>query len=285
MHCAAVAIFLSVVGLPAATDVVPRQQFEAYPRSARAAAPARPVSPAWADEPAELGAEARGRLQVATDGKGHYVAFVPYGEEKLLFAGDARTLHSQRIIGSSANGATRFEYRFWEPRAGAAWQASFDYKDGQIDLQCGEQPTRLKLLAPGEAKELLAKAKLLAPRWRREAFALARDGAATSYFVDRLRQPDDSRDFRLYMGKRGKLRRIGVEDALLDEAGQVFITPAGRLEFTRGDDGGRTAAAWVQGAKRTPLSALEVAPQIRFAYTALGVYAGERLGTACDWAY
>jgi hypothetical protein len=262
MHCAILAL-LPAVGLAAASP--------------------KPLAPAWADERADLTAESRGKLQLATDGKGHYFAFRPYREEKVLFAGDAKTLYLQRIVSSSAAGDTEYEYTFWEPRAKARWQVSFGSKGGQLHVQCGEAPIPLQLVPAAAARKLLAGAKLLAPRWRRAGFALARDAAGTYYFVDRLREPEDSRDFRLYVGSRGKLRGVEVDDAMLDDAGQVFVTGAGRLEFSRRD--GERVAEWVQGPERTPLSALDVEVQARFIYTELGAYAGEKLGTGCDWAY
>jgi hypothetical protein len=247
------------------------------------AAPDRPLPPSWADEPAPLTPESRAKLQLATDGKGHYFAFRPYWEETLLFAGDGKTFYLQRVFGGGATGTTEFDYTYWEPRAKARWQASFGLKSRQVYVQCGEEPTPLKLVPPAQAKKLLAKAKLFKPRWRRMGFALARDDAGTYYFVDRLREPDDTRDFRLYVGTRGKVHGVEVQDALLDDAGQVFITAAGRLKFSRGN--ANPTVEWVQGEKRATLSGIDIESQARFVYTELGAYAGEKLGTACDWAH
>jgi hypothetical protein len=280
MHGTILALLLPVLQIPAAP--APSRDVAAAQRAARGRARAA-LAPGWVDEPAALDPESRGALQLATDGKGHYFAFRPQWEEKVLFAGDAKALYLQRIRSSSAMGRTEFDYGFWEPRAAEPWQASFGVKDAVPYVQCGERPTPLRLVPAAEARELLGGAKLLAPRWRRVAFALALDSDGTYYFVDRLREPEDTRDFRLYVGARGKLRVLEVRDALLGEDGKVFVTAAGRLAFSRVD--GKNAVEWIQGQRRTRLSTVDIDSQAGFVYTDLGVYAGEKLGTACDWAH
>ncbi len=119
-------------------------------------------------------------------------------------------------------GTTEFDYTFWDPRAKGPSQASFGMKDKVPWVQCGEPPTRLELVPAAKAQDLLAKARLLEPRWRRMAFALAFDPAGTYYFVDRLREPDDTRDFRVYVGPRAKLKGAQVRDVLL---APIFALP------------------------------------------------------------
>ncbi len=237
-----------------------------------------PVAPAWAEEPYDFAGK-RPELQVATDGKGRYFAFVPYSSEgQALFVGDGKRLFEQRIVGASAQGGS-FDYSFWEPRAPARWQAGFGVKDGTPQLQCGKTAAPLKLLGKSEAKKLLDKAQLYKPRWRRHAHALARDDEGNYYFVDRAREPEGNKDFRLFIGTKGKMRAIKVEDAIVDEAGEIFFTSLGRLKMKRG---AQTEAEFVVGALRTSLVWLAVDRNAAFAYGELGAYAGEVLGTACD---
>lgn len=245
--------------------------------------PAKPLPPSWADEAAEISAESRAKLQLATDGKGHYFAYRPNWEEQIFFAGDDKALYLQRVFGASSSGTKEFDYTFWEPRVKARWQASFGLKKKELFLQCGDAEGKLKVLPAADAKKILSKAKLLKPRWRRRGIALARDDSGSYYFVDRLREPDDTRDYRLYVGPRGKPQGMEVRDALIDESGQLFITAAGRLKFSQKD--GRPVAEWLQGDKRTELTAVDLDAQARFVYTEFGAYAGEKLGTACDAAF
>ncbi|MGI5865326.1 MAG: hypothetical protein ACOX6T_25175 [Myxococcales bacterium] len=244
----------------------------AFPRESQ------PVPPGSAEEPYDFGGK-RPDLQVATDGKGRYFAFVPYSSDSQgLFVGDGKRFFEQRIIGASAQDGS-FDYTFWEPRAPARWQAVFAVKDGKPQLQCGKTPTPLKLLSAGEARKLLGKAQFFKPRWRRKAHALARDDEGNYYFVDRLREPENSKDFRLFVGTKGKMRAVKVEDAIIDEAGEIFFTSLGRLKMKRGP---QTEAEFAVGALRTPLVWLEVERNAAFAYGELGAYAGEQLGNACD---
>ncbi len=247
------------------------------------AEPPKPLPPSWADEPADVSAESRAKLQLATDGKGHYVAFRPYWEEELFFAGDEKALYLQRVIAGGSSGTKEFDYTFWDPRAKALWQASFGLKKKVLSLQCGDAETKLQRVSAEDAKKILSKAKLLKPRWRRRGIALARDDSGSYYFVDRLREPNDTRDYRLYVGPRGKAQGSEVRDALVDDSGQLFITAAGKLKLSQKD--GRPTAEWLQGDKRTELTPVDLESQARFVYTELGAYAGEKLGTACDPAF
>ena len=238
---------------------------------------AAPLGPAWAEEPYDFG-DKRPELQVATDDKGRYFAFEGSREAKLFFVGDGKRFFAQRIIGSSSNGDS-FDFSFWEPRAPARWMASFGVKDGAPQFQCGKTPIPLKRLGDKEAKKLVAKASFFQPRWRRAAHAIARDDEGNFFYVDRAREPEDNKDFRLYLGTKGKMRGVKVDDAILDEAGEVFFSGVGRLKMKRRP---QLEAEFVVGALRTSLNWLDVSRNAAFAYGELGAYAGEQLGTPCD---
>lgn len=233
----------------------------------------KPMPPATGDEP--YGDLAKDALTLATDGKGNYLAFARAGGlDGPLFAGDGKAFYAQRIAGAGANGDD-FDYVFWDPRAKAPWQASFAVKGGKPVLYCGEKPATLALVPAAEAKALVAKAAFYKPRWKRRAHAIARDDDATYYFVDQAREPEDNADFRLFVGAKGKLAYVEVTDYAGDD-GELFLTPQGKLAL------GKDKAEWVRGSLKTPLKQLDLESQARFAYTQLGVYAGERLGTPCD---
>jgi TolB-like protein len=262
----------AVVATPAKLTIAPGQ-----PAGAAGGA----VSQSWAERPVDFGGKLP-EFGVATDGKGHFFAFLPYSfDGDRLYAGDGKSFFAQRVFGSGSSGDGSFDYTFWEPRVKARWQASFQMKEGVPSIHCGEKPTALKLLPAGEAKKLVAKAKFFGPRWQRQLFALARDDDGNYFFVDRAREPDDNRDFRVFIGTRGKMRPLEVRDAIVDDAGQVFATEAGRLKYRAA----KQEAAWAMGSLETPLVWLDLEGQVRFAYGELGVYAGEQLGTACDWAF
>lgn len=237
-----------------------------------------PAASAAVDQPAGLTPELRARMRLATDGKGFYVAWDP---ERALsgpfYAGTAQGLWAQRVFGGGRDGES-FSATFWEPRAKARWQASFGFQQGRYTLQCGDQAIALTPVPPAEAKPVLAKAPLYQPRWRRYAVAIARDDEGSYWFVDKPREPEDSTEFRLFVGRKNKLTRVEVEEFIGDEGGELFLTPSGKLRIDRR----ARKAEWVENGVRSPLVYLEVEDQAAFIYGALGVYRGEKFGSACD---
>lgn len=240
---------------------------------------AKAVPPGFVEKPAEVAAEARSRLVLLTDGKDGYVAYDPeQGSWDPFFAGDATHLWGQRVTGGGSDGEGNFDRVIWEPRVKSRWQGGFARKGGKFSLQCGDKAIGLTPVPADDAKKLLARATLYEPRWQRRAFAIARSDAGTYYYVDQAREPDDNADFRFFVGGKNKLAFQPLEDSIVDGEGQLFITASGRLHISRREK----KAEWIVGTTKTPLVYLDLEDQAFFAYTALGVYKGENLGTACD---
>jgi TolB-like protein len=243
------------------------------------AAPAPAVAPAWADEPMDASAM-RPRLKLATDGKGAYLAFIPFGSsDEPFFYGDAQKLYAQRIYGRFVSGREVFDFGFWEPRSKSA--ASFEFRDGKYALSCNGKDTALTLVPDAEAAKLLDAARFLKSRWKRHAYALARDDGGAYYYVDQAREPEENTDFRFYTGLKGKLALQELVDAIVDTGGSLFVTEQGRLRVFR-DEEGKERAEWLVGGKKTPLTLLDLSMNAAMIYTSLGVYKGETLGTPCD---
>jgi hypothetical protein len=220
------------------------------------------------------------KLEVLTDGKKHYVAFVPFedGGWRHVFYGDGKTFHQLRIVGSGSTGREAFDLTFWEPRVKARYQASLQLKDGKYEAACDTRKTELQLLPRAEAEKLIGGATFHEPLWRFRAFALARDDKGTYYYVDRQREPEDSLNFRLYSGQRGSLKPLKMVNVVSDSEGQIFSTKAGDLRLVLD----RKEAAWVKGKSRTTLTPLPVDDNVQLIYSDLGAYTGQRLGTPCD---
>ena len=136
---------------------------------------------------------------------------------------------------------------------------------------------------------MVAGATFYQPRWTRQAYALARDNTGTYYFVDRGREEQFSKHFRVFVGPRGKLREVPLTNVVSDSEGDVFATKTGslRLVLNKGE------STWLQETKapglketqrtkETRLVHLPVEDNVRLIYSDLGVYLGERLGTPCD---
>jgi hypothetical protein len=241
---------------------------------ARGAGPGggKPDSP-----PADISA-VKDQLQVLGDGKGHFVAVVPFGPSEHLYYGDGQAFFAQRVFGSSSSGRESFDFTFWEPRVKARYQASFEFRDGKYQVQCEERKTVLTPLPDEESRAMVQRARFFAPRWRHRAHALARDERGTYYYVDRLREPEDSKSFRLFAGPKGGTRPLKLINVVSDSEGEVFATRAGELRLVPA----RREATWVRGKKRTPLIPVPVEDNHVLIYTDLGTYTGQRLGTPCD---
>src|SRR5512138_2473436 len=130
----------------------------------------------------------RERMKLLTDGKGHYVALLPFTYSDgpntgYLFYGDGKTFHAQRRFGGGRNGNESFDTSFWEPRVNGGYEASLSYKDKSYSVQCGDRKTTLTAVDKPAAQEMIAAARWLAPRWKRKAYALARDNGGTYYYV------------------------------------------------------------------------------------------------------
>jgi hypothetical protein len=218
------------------------------------------------------------QLRVFDDGKSHFLILIPFGSDMWshFYWGDGKVFWTQRVIGGRSEENVSFEKVFWDPRVPRA-QASFWLKDGVYRLGCGERTTVFQPTAEERAQAILAAATFKPPRWTRRAYALARDESGTYYYVDRPRD-DDTKDFRLWSGPRGQLKRLQMTNVVSDSEGDIFATRSGELRLVLD----KKESAWVKGKERLPLKLLPLEDNVRLIYADLGVYAGEPLGTPCD---
>ncbi|MGZ3446205.1 MAG: hypothetical protein ACXWLG_12430 [Myxococcaceae bacterium] len=222
----------------------------------------------------------RDQLVVVADGKGHYIAVIPFGDsiwEHLYWSADGKDFYQQRVFGGGSSGTESFERSFWEPRVRGRSGASFGMHDGTYKLWCGERTTVFTSTEPGKAKALLAGAKFHPPLWKYRAYALARDDSGTYYYVDRRRE-DGSMEFRLYSGPRGSMKPLKMVNVVSDSEGDIFSTRSGELRLVLD----KKESAWVQKGKRQTLKSLPVEDNVALIYDDLGVYSGQPLGTPCD---
>jgi TolB-like protein len=253
---------------------------ESAPPRPAAAVVGNPPPAAFKDEPfaASVAAE---KLAWLTDGKGHYLAYDP---EKLyraaVFAGSAERLYAQRVIGGGQSGKQKWSFVFWEPRAKERWRGGFKAEGDTFELQCGETAIQYHPVASKQVARLAANAVLLAVRWQRHAVLLARDDTGRYFFVDQALAPRGNTDYRLFVGTRGKVRHLPLDDAIVDGPFSIFISAEGRFIVRR--KGRDQEAAWAVGEVEKPLTLMNLYQQAPMVYTSLGAYAGQALGTACD---
>jgi hypothetical protein len=222
-------------------------------------------------------------LRVLTDGKGHYFAVIPFTigddeESGYLFYGDGKTFWAQRRISGGRNGDESFDSTFWEPRVNAGYKASFGMHQKKWTIQCDERVTEVQPVEVGEGRKLVAAAKFMKPRWKRRAYALARDNEGTYYYVDRAREPENSQDFRVFRGPKGALKAQQMVNVVNDSEGDIFITKAGKLRLVLD----KHETVWLTGATQVKLTPIPIEDNHVLIYTNLGVYSGEKLGTPCD---
>jgi hypothetical protein len=253
-------------------------------------APPVKFGPNGVDEPVDK-ATKLDDLKVLSDGKGHYVALPPKweGAGVRCFYGDAKAFWAVRTTGGGANGSQgTFDHSLWDPRFRDSYGSDASLgrsPEGKYLLTCGTKKkveVELKELPAADAKKIVKGAKFFQSRWRRQAYALARDDEGHFFYVDEAREKKEGeRDFHFYMGTKGKMQGYETTDYVYDSAAEIFVTPAGRLK-RKLDAGEGKLGEWIVGQQKTPLSWLALDNQTQFAYTALGVYAGERLGQPCD---
>ncbi len=225
----------------------------------------------------------REKMRVLTDGKGHYVALLPFTisdgpDTGYLFYGDGKSFWAQRRFGGGRNGNESFDTTFWEPRVNSGSGASLSYRDKKYVVQCDDRKTELTPVSKEEADKILAEAKFMPTRWKRRAYALARDNAGIYYYVDRAREPEGNKDFRVFRGPKGAVKPQKMVNVVSDSEGDIFVTAAGklRLVLSKGEQ------SWLAGKKTVKLTPVPIESNATMIYSELGVYEGERLGTPCD---
>ncbi|MBI5496592.1 MAG: hypothetical protein HY904_16335 [Deltaproteobacteria bacterium] len=226
-----------------------------------------------ADEPMPA---APAGLDLLTDGKGRYLAYRP-GALDTLFAGDGKELREAWVSGGGRSGTESWDQVFWDPRVAERWRASVGMRHGVYTLQCGETAVTLRPVPDAEEQKLLKQARFLKARWQRRPHLFGRDDLGNYFLVDERRDKPGT-DLRLYVGRKGALKPVVVEDAMVDRGGLVLITPTGRLKLDRKAD----TLEWLEGQATTKLKNLDVEEHHVLIYTDLGVYRTEPLGTPCD---
>jgi hypothetical protein len=224
----------------------------------------------------------RHELVVLSDGEGHYVVVRPHirGPNHLYY-GDGKTFRALRVFGGHKDGTRgAFGRTFWAPRSlpeSYKNHGSLELKDKVWKVQCGKREAVFAELPAADAAKILNAAKFLPEKWKRRAYALARDDRGNYYYVDRLRDEHGGKGFRLFVGPRGNLKQKKMINIVSDSEGDIFATRAGDLRMILD----KHEAAWVRGKRRTKLTYVPISKNIYMIYTELGVYV-EALGTPCD---
>lgn len=224
-------------------------------------------------------------LVFTTDGKGHYLAAIPFPKDSWApsyYSHDGKRFVAVAITGGGSSGTEKFDKIFWDPRVQARWQAGFGWDstapEGQKwSVQCHDRKTFLQELAAADKAKLLANAQFVTATWDRRAYALARDNTGIYWYVDRG-VGEKAKQFRVFMGPRGRLKPMPLVNVVSDSEGDIFATKQGTLRMVLG----KSESLWAKGKQEQKLVQLPVADNRLLIYTDLGPYLGQRLGTPCD---
>lgn len=223
----------------------------------------------------------------ADEKKGRYVVFAPEGSEHPgMLYGDGKTFrpvpHPQMM-----SPGWFFEPRHFNPQHNDSFRGLdlryHSYVEVEDDaptctLLCGTRKTELSLMPADKASELMSKIQVEPAPALRVPHALARDRQGTYYYVDRSSEPGRERDFQLYVGKLGNLKRQAMKNVVADSEGEIFSSSAGDLRFIIGRD----EALWITGRNERKLLAVPIHENWQMIYNNLGVYFGVDLGNPCD---
>ena len=213
----------------------------------------------------------------AHDGSGHYIAATPGTNTYELFFGDGKTFYKQIVRGGGSDGSKDSNnWTYYEPRESG--HGSLDRKKSVWTVSCGKRKITFNTLSEAERKKLLKTAKWKPFRFRHQPHALLRDRRGTYYFIDKLRE--NGKGYRLFVGRRGNMKKFKLEDIVDDSEGQIFVTKKGDLHLVLDDDEKITWSKDEKNAKK--LKKLPVWKNRLLIYTDLGPYENERVGTPCD---
>lgn len=225
------------------------------------------------------------RLTFTSDGKGHWIAMVPFLEDRsahVYWSPDGKRFSALRITGSSSQGPSKFDKVFWEPRVTERWRAGVGKDEQGWWAQCFDRKTAFKAAEDATAKAMAEAARagkvpFVAPIWERRAYGLVRDDTGSYHYVDRG-VGEKSKNFRIFSGRRGQMKLLALTNIVSDSEGDIFATKNGSLRLVLS----RKESIWVQGKKEKKLTVLPVEDNYQLIYGELGVYLGQRLGTPCD---
>jgi hypothetical protein len=223
----------------------------------------------------------------ADEKSSRYVVFAADGSEQPgMLYGDGKTLRQVRHPDMMSAGWF-FEPRYFNPQHNDNFRGldlrhfSFvevEDKEPSCTLTCGTHQTKLPLLPADKAAALLASAKVEPAAMPRVPHALARDRQGIYYYVDRSTEPGRERDFQLYVGPLGNVKRQAMKNVVSDSEGEIFSSSAGDLRFILGRD----EAQWITGKQERKLLKVPIEENWQMIYNKLGVYFGVSLGNPCD---
>jgi hypothetical protein len=223
-------------------------------------------------------------LVLLEDGKGHAIAVAIQDPKSRIYYGDGKSFVAVPVdpaenTGPMPNGdITRhfLDPRFPSRKQIKSWQdieksqTRVSRSGGKWVVQCGTRKTPLV-----EGK--LAPAAKLGASTMRRPHALARDDRGRYYYVDAGPEEGD-KGYRIYVGEKGQMKRLKMQNVVADSEGEIYTTPQGKLRLVLG----KPESMWIEEGAKRKLVVVPLEESQSMIFLELGVYAGEKLGTPCD---
>jgi hypothetical protein len=127
---------------------------------------------------------------------------------------------------------------------------------------------------------------------------LGRDEFGNYYYVDRLLtwkrieeedggvdyQSVRTRDFRLYKGHPGSLKKLQMRNVVSDSEGEIFSSRSGTLRLIVSNPGSKSGqeATWIQKKERVSLVELPLNRNRELIFVELGISSDQKFGMPCD---
>ena len=238
------------------------------------------------------------KTAVCTDGKSHYAIVTPHEKQSLqLYYGDGKTFFHVPLPPWTLSGDNFFEPRFFAKTKNSNFRGldmrmfasvDFDADKKTCSVTCGERKTDLRLVPEEEKKTLLLAAAYKASPHTRAAHRLARDTTGRYFYVDRGNTTETEKNFRLFVGPKGRMKLQKMTNVVADSEGEIFTTKSGSLRYVSDR---KAAPLWIEKGKKTQLTVIpiegadnagEPVNNYQLIYNDLGVYLGEKLGNPCD---
>jgi len=260
------------------------------------------AAPSWAQEDPRKPLSA---LNVYHDGKGHYLAVAPgvrgtktseFGKPVLYYGSKSQM---RRMTGrvpfekSELRKGSLFHVAFSDPFHASAAPGTTDYwqwaslmPGDRMVVRCGKHDATY-VRADAKTQARVRRAKVAAAPLRRVPEVLGRDDDGLYYYVDRHDDQMRRFDRHLYIGRRGRMKRVRLKDVINDASGMLLVGRAGeRLKVKFDPRAGTTKIRWRRkGKAEVPLISVDpvLAVTRAFIYAELGVYLGVKGGTPCDF--
>jgi len=141
-----------------------------------------------------------------------------------------------------------------------------------------ERTIELTAVDAAAAADVIDKAKLVPVQEHYRALLIGRVGATTYLYVDRR---GDGSDFRIFLGKRGAMKKLAIKEVANDSEGLSLVTAKGTLSMKWEGSSKVPSATWGVGKKPEALKTFDKYANIGLIYRELGVYTREPTGHPC----